>query len=135
MPVFHPEPQPIHAACDECDAECELTEAEDEEGDLVPPPGWAIIRVTRTVANPDYLDELDQQAAYVEGGITAIKAQVEGAGGEFTAQMALEAKEALTAESMPQSSQFWAQELEGVLCPEHAGYLQTRLGLPEWEEE
>lgn len=134
MPIHHPEPEPLLASCDECEAQCELTEADDDDGDMVPPPGWCIVRVTRTTTNPDYLDEQDAQAAHVENGVAAVRAQVEGAGQEWTAQMELEMKEALTAEAEPQSSPFWAQDLEGVLCPKHSGYLQTRLGLPDWEE-
>jgi hypothetical protein len=107
---------------------------ETNEGDLVGPQNWVILRISRTVPNPDYLEEQDNQARYIEEGAAALRAQVEAAGTEWTAQMQIESVEALKAESEPESDPLFAQDLEAALCPKHAEYPQTRLGVAEWPD-
>jgi hypothetical protein len=131
MPIDRPQPLPIVATCEECEATCELIES--DEGDLVGEVGWVIINLIRTRPNPDYHRERDAQAKYVEDGIRAIRMQIEGAKGEWTAQMQHEATEALSRESEPISDPYWGQEMSAALCPSHAEYAQTRLGVAEWE--
>ena len=132
MPIQRPEHVPTLAICDECGAAAEMQEA--DEGEAVGPLGWVIIHMTRTVPNPDYLNEQDEQAAFVEGGIAQMKKQVESAGGKWTAEMQGESWEGLREQSEPESSPYYAQDLDAVLCTQHAEYAQTRLGVAEWPE-
>lgn len=132
MPVIRPEPQPIVGTCDECGVHAIFEELDEDGEESAPPADWVHITLRRTVRNPDYVEEVENQAAFVEHGIAQLREAYTAQGATLSKELEAQARVEYAAQATPQSTPYTLQEMEALLCPKHAILLQTRLGLDEW---
>lgn len=119
-------------ACLMCDAEADEVDndVEDPDSDPHTPPGWVSVTMARVAPNAQFGELHAARESYVQQELAGLPPDVPAEGRAYLEQRLRSLMDLIPVDE----SRFRVQSFEGHLCPKHAGALQGRLAMPDWDD-